>query len=490
MAAIITDQFRRNSASSVLADILGTEGNTYYVGIGKTDAWPANGTLEETAPTFSAPLPVGSVAEMKEVRNNLISLLKLDASKSRIIIPNVAWKLGNKHKPYAANDNTCFTPTTVGSVTTYPCYAIADSKIWLCLLSDGYSLNSIPASQPLYTKFAVSSRNPLNEVINPTGYTWIAIANIENIVDVPFNTDQFIAVKLDATQYDDGNPSTSLPGEIANNATKGHVYGFTIANGGTGYTSNTTAFLIGDGTVSPIPLTITRTGNVITGVTFTDTNATTGFNNASVRFSPTGGGSGAVIIPNIAPIEGFGPTILNNLPTWFLGLAANFDGKLLDGGVTDADIDAQLLAYRQISVIKNPTITSTPPDTITSADALKYLTITGSISSINAGVGDIITLNGSGVTAKAFFDSYIYSSSTGTGKLYYHQNDSSQVNYAAFPSTGQIYINDIIAPQFTYSSVTESEYIHNTGEVLFLENRRPISRNENQKEEIKLVIQF
>ena len=478
MAAIITDQFRRNSASSVLADILDGV-NDYYVGIGKTDSWPANGELEETAPTFSAPLPVGSVAEMKEVRNNLISLLKLDASKSRIIIPNVAWKLDNKHKPYAANDNTCFTPTTVGAVTTYPCYAIADSKIWLCLLSDGSGLNNIPSAQALYTKYTAS-----------TGYTWIAIANIENIVDVPFNTDQFIAVKLDPTQYDDGNPLTLLPGEIANNATKGHVYGFTIANGGTGYTSNPTAFLIGDGTVSPIPLTITRTGNVITGVTFTSTNATTGFNNASVRFSTTGGGSGAVIIPNIAPIEGFGPTILNNLPTWFLGLAANFDGKLLDGGVTDADIDAQLLSYRQISVIKNPTITSTSPDTITSADALKYLTITGSISSINAAVGDIITLNGSGVTAKAFFDSYIYSSSTGTGKLYYHQNDSSQVNYAAFPSTGQIYINDIIATQFTYSSVTESEYIHNTGEVLFLENRRPISRNENQKEEIKLVIQF
>ena len=472
MAAIITDQFRRNSASSVLADILGGE-NTYYVGIGKTDAWPANGTLEETAPTFSAPLPVGSVAEMKEVRNNLMSLLKLDASKSRIIIPNVAWKLDNKHKPYAANDNTCFTPTTVGSETTYPCYAIADSKIWLCLLSDGSGLNNIPSAQSLYTKYTAS-----------TGYTWIAIANIENIVDVPFNTDQFIAVKLDPTQYASG------AGQTTNNATKGHVYGFTIANGGTGYTSNPTAFLIGDGTVSPIPLTITRTGNVITGVTFTSTNATTGFNNASVRFSTTGGGSGAVIIPNIAPIEGFGPTILNNLPTWFLGLAANFNGKLLDGGVTDADIDAQLLSYRQISVIKNPTITSTSPDTITSADALKYLTITGSISSINAEVGDIITLNGSGVTAKAFFDSYIYSSSTGTGKLYYHQNDSSQVNYAAFPSTGLIYINDIIATQFTYSSVTESEYIHNTGEVLFLENRRPISRNENQKEEIKLVIQF
>ena len=472
MAAIITDQFRRNSASSVLADILGGT-NNYYVGIGKTDAWPANGELTETAPTFSAPFPIGSLSEMKEVRNNLISLLKLDSSKSRIIIPNIPWKLGNRHKPYAANDNTCFTPTTVGAVTTYPCYAIADSKIWLCLLSNGSTLNNIPSSQLLYTKYTAA-----------TGYTWIAIANIESINDAPFNTDQFIAVKLDPTQYSSGG------GQTANNATKGHVYGFTIQSGGTGYTSDPTAVLVGDGTASPIPLTITRSGNIITGVTFTNTNDTAGFNNASVRFSTTGGGTGAVIIPNIAPIDGFGPTILNNLPTWFLGLAANFDGKLLNGGLTDIDADAQLLSYRQISVIKNPTITSVSPDEVVSADALKYLTITGGQSSINANVGDTITQTGSGVTARAFFNSYIYDSLTGIGRLYYHQNDSSQVNYAKFATSGSIYIGTDTGTSYTYSIVNESEYIHNTGEVLFLENRRPISRNENQKEEIKLVIQF
>lgn len=469
MAAIITDQFRRNSASSVLADILGTEGNTYYVGIGKTDAWPTSGGFIETDPDFVTPPPIGSVGDMKEVRNNLMSLLKLDSTKSRIIIPNVAWKTGNRHKPYAANDSACFTPTTVGSVTTYPCYAIADSKIWLCLKSDGSTLSVIPSGQALYTEFTAS-----------TGYTWIAIANVENIANAPFNTDQFIAVKLDATQYSGG------AGQTANNTTKGRVYGFTIQNGGTGYTSAPTAFLVGDGTTSPIPLTITRTGSVITGVAFTDANATLGFTNASIRFTVTGGGSGAIIIPNIAPLDGFGPTILNNLPTWFLGLAADFDGKLI---AQDPSGDAQILSYRQISLIKNPTITSTLPDDNTSADALKYLV--SSAASIDAVTGDVITEVGSGVKAKAFFDSYVYDSGTGTGKLYYHQNDSDSVNYAKFTvAGGTIYINSDSGTTYLFSTVNESEYVHNTGEVLFIENRKPISRNATQKEEIKLVIQF
>lgn len=469
MAAIITDQFRRNSASSVLADILGTEGSTYYIGIGKTDAWPASGGFIETDPDFVTPLPIGSVGDMKEIRNNLMSLLKLDTTKSRIIIPNIAWKVGNKHKPYAANDSTCFTPTTVGATTTQPCYAVADSKIWLCLKSDGSTLSVIPSGQTLYTEFTAS-----------TGYTWIAIANIENISAAPFNTDQFIAVKLDATQYAGG------AGQTANNATKGRIYGFTIQNGGTGYTSNPTAFLVGDGTTSPIPLTITRTGSVITGVAFTDANATLGFTNGSVRFTTTGGGSGAVIIPNIAPLDGFGATILNNLPTWFLGLAADFDGKLT---AQDPNGDAQILAYRQISLIKNPTITSTAPDDNTSADALKYLVSTA--PSINAVTGDTITEVGTGVKAKAFFDSYVYDSGSGTGKLYYHQNDSASVNYAKFATGGgTLYVNSNSGTTYAFSTTNESEYIHNTGEVLFIENRKPISRNASQKEEIKLVIQF
>ena len=41
-----------------------------------------------------------------------------------------------------------------------------------------------------------------------------------------------------------------------------------------------------------------------------------------------------------------------------------------------------------------------------------------------------------------------------------------------------------------YSAITTPEYTPYTGEVYFLENRKPIQRAPSQEEEIKLVIQF
>jgi hypothetical protein len=453
MAAIITDQFRRNSVSTVLAD-LASNTNSYYIGIGKTDAWPVVGSLSEEDPAYTVPASTGTRNAQKEVKTNLMSLLRVQSSSARVIIPNVPLTVGKSYKQYSSNDASAFTPTGA----TLPCYAIYDNKIWLCLKTSGAVVTNLPSTTALYTEDTA------------TGSTWIAIAATEN--NSPFNTDQFIAVVVNEAAY------TSVPGLTANNITKGRVYSFTIASGGN-YTGTTTAVLVGDGNTSSIPLTVTKTGNVITGIDFTGgTNNTLNFTNASVVITGTNT-TPAVIIPNIAPLEGFGPTILNNLPTWFLGLSADFDGDLAG--------DAPLLKYRQISVIKNPAFNLPDDGNQTTADALKYLTITNGPLA-NANTGDVIEVtSGSASGTKAWFDSAVLV--TGTAyKIYYHQNDSSSVNYGSFGTSGTININ---GAAYTYSTAPDdSEYDHNSGEVLFIENRKPVSRNVNQKEEIKLVIQY
>lgn len=562
MSAIITDPFRRNTAKALYEDIrVGT--NKYYVGVGKTDKWDndSNGKTE-TDLNFTVPAPIGSKRELQEVLNNLMSLVAIDSAHLRRIIPNVPWKIGNYYKSYDANDTTCFVPTTDTGVTTYPCYAITDNKIVLCLKKASAKIQSNATELTLYEEFSNS------------GYIWIPIAEIENIIGAPFNTTQFISVVETPANYLLG------AGKTSNNATRGKVYNFTVANGGSGYNEATTkAYLVGDADIryvtfnvanNNVTLTshgltngtaiqfsqiddscgvsinttyivtnsaastfelqgVTITANsagtlksrsvmieldrtiatvgpavgVITSVSFKISTSSTlkvGFINASVVIADTGvtPGIGASVIPSVAPIEGFGINILDNLPTWFLGLAADFAQDL----IVNADyprVDAQYLSYRQISLIKNPVlddeieIGENTVDDKTSADALQYLTIPGSITSILATTGDIITQNiGDAIKPKAFFDSYVYDSVTGTGRLYFHQNDSSKVNYRKFIVTAgaSIYINDVTGTTYAFNALNDSEYHHNTGEVLFLENRKAISRNSNQTEEIKLVIQL
>ena len=57
MAAIITDDFRRNAAQVLVNDITGGT-NNYFVGIGKSDAYDndASGYAEDHA-SFSLPVP-------------------------------------------------------------------------------------------------------------------------------------------------------------------------------------------------------------------------------------------------------------------------------------------------------------------------------------------------------------------------------------------------------------------------------------------------
>jgi hypothetical protein len=434
----------------------------------------------------------------------------------------------------------------------------------LCLKSSG-KIVSNTSGLTLYEEFSNGD------------YVWIPIADLESIIGAPFNTTQFVAVVEKSTNY-----STGI-GKIKNDATRGKVYDFTIANGGSGYTPATTsAYLVGDNDIryvtfrnsddkvalsnhgltngtqiefsqiadacgvnintpyfvrdaeqsyfklaassggNAIAITEDSTGTlksqssvilldrtvingVITSVSFNVSTLSTlkvGFVNASVVIIDTGTipGTGASVIPNVAPIEGFGVGILNNLPTWFLGLAADFENNLSGDSGLNTIGDAQYLSYRQVSLIKNPVLDEVildgegnVVDDKASADALQYLTIPGNISTIEATTGDIITQSIAGtVQPKAFFDSYVYNSSSGTGRLYFHQNDSDRVNYRKFvvTPTASIYINNVTGTTYAFNALNDSEYHRNTGEVLFLENRKAISRNSNQTEEIKLVIQL
>jgi hypothetical protein len=83
-------------------------------------------------------------------------------------------------------------------------------------------------------------------------------------------------------------------------------------------------------------------------------------------------------------------------------------------------------------------------------------------------------------------------------RLYYHQNGSPLVNFKKFsPTEGEdkkVKITSIAGfwdnEEYPVISCEEPEYLSQTGEVIFYENRKPINRNYNQTDEVKLVIQF
>ena len=532
MAAIITDDFRRNSVTFLLDDIkdknTGAKDSSnsgtfeYFIGIGKTDAWEEDAAgLNEDSQNFSTPLPSGTVLEAKEVIDNLAGAVAIKEAQAYHVIPRVNWEGGRRFKRWNENDPTMFDVSTIGNDVVYPCYAIAGEKIYICLdnnsnasyVSDGFysagASSNPPTGSSSTPQTDFSTEAPVsgdrNIEIKSDGYIWAYVADLD--VSSKFNTDQFVSISSTAT-------GTATD---ATTASGGVVYGFEILSAGSNINVNNSGnFKLvlnkDDGTAREIDLTVDNqgTGNSAkgvvmsntTGVTYLKANAAGAVRASVVPASGTTADTMPVIRPLIAPKLGFGHTPTADLPAFYAGLAVNYNG----------DVEGELstnIKYRQISLLRNPTRidddSASPPsgdgdyaqnEVYNTLRRIELNDTTTDLSGVVSGqiIEDVSTPSGSALTvtgAKAFVD-YV-DNTAGVKHIYFHQNESDSINQQEF-TAGDGGTNSKISidggTALAYNTVTDPEYTPYSGEVYFLENRKPIQRASSQEEEIKLVIQF
>lgn len=547
MAAIITDDFRRNSATFLIKDIIDKNagstddspeqdpgGFEYFVGIGKSDPWASitsgGTTFNESDQNFPTPLPNGSVSESQEVLDNLIGAVAVKTTNALHVIPRINWVANRRYKRWNKNDPDMFNVSTNSAgQTEYPCYAVFNDKIYICLDNDSnnsYSTNGAYLAGPSAVAPAGDSDNrtpSLSSGSTNDNYNWVYVADL--IVASEFNTDQFVEIKT--VKSGAGTPSVTSGGII---------YGFEIENPGAGMDTSTGGsdgdfqLLISDSTHKDpkiLDCQATITDGAISGFVCAGLSDTSemiderGVVRASIRpVSTVVSTTAPVIHPLISPIDGFGNNPVAELPAFYTGLAVDFNG----------DVEGEIptgISYRQISLIRQPTrnpsddspaptgdgeyglqevlsslrritVASNTPEAdlnaITSGDIIRETTADGdydAIADIDDGQSDY-------VKAKAFVD-YV---DVTNKHIYFHQNDSANVNHNDFTtgdgSTTKIKIakasddftTDIAEYTYTADSNVTPELTPRTGEVLFLENRKPIQRAASQEEEIKLVIQF
>ena len=256
----------------------------------------------------------------------------------------------------------------------------------------------------------------------------------------------------------------------------------TLNYGGSGYTSAPTVTILGDG--SGATATATVSGGKV--VKFVITNAGSNYNVAYVTLSG-GGGAGCVARAVLSPKNGHGSDPSAELGGYYVGVAATLTGE---EGAGDFAVDTQ---FRQVGLIRKPKELSggnAIPAIASTLSAVTYLTLnSGSTGTFN--VGDYIT-NGANPPARAFIDS-VQSLSGGVKKLGIHQND--KTGYVAFATTNTIEAYTGAASTSSaggvINTITPSEYVHFSGDIVFLENRTsPIQRTESQIEDIRIIVEF
>ena len=549
--AIITDDLRRLSAQQLIDDIANATG-TYYAGIGKSDPWLDADDSDEDAATFEGlPAPVPSPLYERETLENLSSLSKVLSGDAYRVIPryNLAAVM---YKVYDPNDASCFDQT--GSI--HPCYAMNSSQeLFLCLRngSVGTAATTIAMSAENVANLVLSNTadgwgdsdsdtdsGPIEQmgIFNPKGvdgtgeYVWAYLGKIDT--SSGFYTSSYISIAATSTDFSgDANTDSDTPYETSG----GLLYGFKIEHGGSGYNADpgasklvVTARLADGSSIelssvdSDDAITVVATGGAITQVNY-DIPSIIGraagsfyvprvqdivWISCRIEDEDSDGGSGAVITPLFAPIEGFGGDNLSLLPSYHVGLKAEFPNTL---GDADGFVGTTVKPYkfRQVSLISNPTL-QVEADGNQYADCLRYLTVA---TGVVIAFGDIIWQNLSGNSTDietalengdpvAFVDQYdeIYK------KIWYHQNNADNIttprhSAREFVAGSAVFVNTT-SVSATISAVVEPEYrpyitstkasgfgsYKQNGRVLFVNNSGAVERAVDQTEQVRIIIQF
>lgn len=441
MTAIITNDFRLRAAEQFIADI--SEEAKYYLGVGYPQEWD-NDTSPDT------PLDIDHFTK-RTIWHNMLAMKKLQATDITYAVPRYQWISGTTYSEYDDRD---------GNLEGKAYYVISDNNnVYLCLKAGPGASNRNPDIEGVQTSGVIDfSAND--------GYIWKYMFTISANATTQFLTSSFFPVSF-LTEDPGGESDTALQNQYAvqQNAVDGAIYNLKVTNGGTGYTSATVT-IEGDGTGATATAVIA--GGIITGINMT--NYGSGYNYATVTIQ--GDGTSAAARAVIGPKGGFGADPRKDLRAHYVTINARLTGT--EGGDFPVNND-----FRQISLIRDP-LTSTGPDVVATADTLSVCKSLSVATGGSWAADDIIEGDDSGALGVVVdYDAV-------NGVLRYIQNEST--GFTEFTTNDTIFIEGTNTNGSAVSSVDDGEVLFYTGQTMFLENRTPINRQDDQIETIKLVI--
>lgn len=434
MTAIITQDMRIRNATNFI-DTVGTDSVYFY--IGRSQPWPNSDANVAT--------PVDSVNDQYGAQQKMVAMKKIAQSDVTHSITRYNWISGTTYSEYDDQDSL---------LSTKQYYVITDDlNVYKCLQAGAGASVVKP-----------TGTNTFANAEEADGYIWKYMYTLSGTQASKFLTNTFIPVVT--LTSDDG----SLQYDVQDAAVDGAIHRIKVTAGGSGYTSAPSVTIDGDG--AGCTATATVVAGVVTEITVNTIGA--GYSQAVVTFSG-GGGSAATARPVLSPPGGHGSDPVGELGGFYTMLNVQLDGQEGSGDFpTDND-------YRQLGMVLNPlnygTTTTATATTLIATESLTYTGISG---------GDFVvdgTITGQTSGAVAYIDSV----DTTTGTIRYHQE--SDTGFTAFQVAESIESASGTVSA-TVATLVDPEVDKFTGEVLYIENRSPVTRADDQIEDVKLVLEF
>jgi hypothetical protein len=312
-----------------------------------------------------------------------------------------------------------------------------DYNVYKCLWNNGGAASTVKPTGTSTLSFDTAD-----------GYKWKYMYTITTSDALKFLTNDYMSVRTDNT--------------IAAAANNGAIHVVTVTNGGSTYASAPTVTIVGDG--SGATATATVSGGAVTAVTMGSIG--TGYTTASVQFSG-GGGSGAAARAIISPKGGHGNNAIEELGGKFVMINVRLDGS-------EANTISTANDFRKIALVRDPYEYGTTTRA-TSTNYRQTYRFTVPSPNSNYVVDETVTV-GSNTAVVVEWDS--------TNKYLYTTKPTPQDFANAATIVGAT------GTTGTITAVSNSQLEAYSGDVLYIENRSPISRAADQIEDVKLVIEF
>ena len=453
---VITDQFKKQVLDDILDDFADSDNVRYYAAIGRADDWNDSDV---------AVVPTNDALSARRARHSMQSI-KLIQDLS-YVIPRRTWVANLIYSPYDDND--------VGFPEN-PFYVInSNNEVYIVLeqgkKQDGSAqLSTVePTGNTTGTPFRTSD-----------GYTWKFLYSIGALRADKFISSAFIPVRYVASTDSDSPAEDTQQEAVQNAAVKGQIVGYKVTNGGTGYTSNPTVSIVGNGQNAQAYA--VRAGDAIVDV---KVKADSSGNSGSSYFGQnydyaqviiTGGGGDSC---EVRPIIATNPNGVGSNPV--IDLKSN--GVMLNTK-PDGDEEGFILGdaiFRQVLLLRNPRIDSADGTlfTSTSGRALRRL-ITDGDGFVRATV-QRSQIEGQTSGAKAVIDNTNDSST-----VWYHQTEDT--GFKAFQVGEEIQVVGNTGISGSITSTDSADINPYTGELLYIDNRSAVNRSADQQEDLKIVI--
>ena len=515
MSAIITDQIRILNAKNFVAGVANTD-NSYYSFIGLPNPEDYQTNWDTDPPT-----PKDSFDEEMGYWDSMIALKKVNNADIRQVVTKRVWKSGTKYDMYRHDYSRSNTSSISKATNLYNAsyYVInEDYRVYMCLqngTSPDYPNGQISLDQPTFTDLEPRAAGTSND-----GYVWKYLYTIKPNEIIKFETSDFIPVPQEWQTSPDNAP-------VRENAIEGSIKIVTITNAGINVgaisTSYTRVPINGDGNGAEATV-VVNNDLKIDSVTISSQGS--GYTYGTLDLA-AGGVPVASTEPEfnviIPPSGGHGADIYRELGAYNVLLYSRLENDTENPDFITGN------QFSRIGVVENPLApNSIIPLTLDKASALSALRLTGigySSATFSADSQFVQTI-GTGLTAVGRVVSYdqttgvlkywqdrvgfntvgaaLTNAPYGYEQLEFTSNPSSGGSIVITPTTGSNLQIDSSFSGFSTSinnrtynlgqdftnGISSPEVKRYSGNIIYVDNRPSVNRSVNQKEDIKVILQF